>query len=86
MNKKGLMYMRYFIDFEATQYSDRIISVGCVREDGAAFHSLVNPNRQLTDFIISLTGITQEMVDAAPSADEVFSDLFNFVKDVKVEN
>lgn len=81
MNKKGLMYMRYFIDFEATQYSDRIISVGCVREDGAAFHSLVNPDRKLTDFIISLTGITQEMVDAAPSADEVFSDLFNFVKE-----
>lgn len=71
--------MRYFIDFEATQYSDRIISLGCVREDGEFFASLVNPHKELTDFIVSLTGITQEMVDAAPDADKVFSDLYDFV-------
>lgn len=73
--------MRYFIDFEATQYSDRIISVGCVKENGDSFYSLVNPNREITSFITSLTGITQEMVDAAPDADTVFADLYNFVKE-----
>lgn len=29
--------MKYFIDFEATQFSQEIISVGCIREDGQTF-------------------------------------------------
>ena len=44
--------MKYFIDFEATQFSNEIISVGCVREDGKEFYSLVRPEkRKLTKFI-----------------------------------
>lgn len=70
--------MNYFIDFEATQYSNRIISVGLIREDGKAFYSLVNPHKKITPFIAKLTGITQEDVDNAPSADEVFSKLYDF--------
>ena len=70
--------MNYYIDFEATQFSNRIISVGCVNEKGEEFYSLVNPDRQLTKFIVELTGITQEQVDAAPSANEVFEQLFDF--------
>ena len=73
--------MNYFIDFEATQFSNRIISVGVVGEDGRQFYSLINPNRQITKFITDLTGITQADVDAAPSADEVFSDLYDFCKE-----
>jgi inhibitor of KinA sporulation pathway (predicted exonuclease) len=73
--------MKYFIDFEATQYSNRIISVGCVNEEGAAFYSLVNPHKELTPFITSLTGITQEMADAAPEANEVFEALYDFCCD-----
>ena len=70
--------MNYFIDFEATQFSNRIISVGCIKETGETFYSLVNPERELTKFIIDFTGITQEQVDAAPSANEVFEKLFDF--------
>lgn len=70
--------MNYYIDFEATQFSNRIISVGCVNEKGEEFYSLVNPQRELTKFITELTHITQEEVDAAPSADEVFESLWEF--------
>ena len=70
--------MNYYIDFEATQFSNRIISVGCVNEKGDEFYSLVNPERELTKFIKEFTHITQEEVDAAPSADEVFEQLWEF--------
>lgn len=73
--------MKYFIDFEATQFSNEIISIGCSREDGKEFYSLVKPEkRKLTKFITNLTGITQEMVDEAPTADEVFSQFFDYLE------
>ena len=73
--------MKYFIDFEATQFSNEIISIGCAREDGKEFYSLVKPEkRKLTKFITNLTGITQEMVDEAPSANEVFSQFFDYLE------
>lgn len=70
--------MKYFIDFEATQFSNEIISIGCVREDGEEFYSLVNSTKSLTPFITDLTGITNEMIAAAPTPEEVFSDFFNW--------
>lgn len=70
--------MKYFIDFEATQFSNEIISIGCVREDGATFYSLVNPKKKLTQFIINLTGITDEMLREAPEADVVFKRFFDW--------
>lgn len=73
--------MKYFIDFEATQFSNEIISIGCSREDGKEFYSLVKPEkRKLTKFITNLTGITQEMVDEAPTADEVFNQFFDYLE------
>ena len=67
--------MKYFIDFEAMQFSNEIISVGCVSENGEKFYSLVQPKKakKITDFITTLTGITYEDLDCAPSADKVFS-------------
>ena len=35
--------MKYFLDFEATQFSHRIISIGAVCENGHSFYSLVKP-------------------------------------------
>ena len=74
--------MKYFIDFEAMQFSNYIISVGCVREDGKEFYSLVhtpeNTNKNVSKFITDLTGITTEMVEAAPSPEEVFNKFFDF--------
>ena len=34
--------MKFYIDFEATQYTENIISIGCVAENGDSFSSLVN--------------------------------------------
>ena len=62
------------IDLETTGLNsneDEIIEVGIVTfYDGAItdeWSSLVNPRRVVPDFITSLTGITQEMVDGAPA-------------------
>ena len=75
--------MRFFIDFEATQFSERIINIGCVAENGAKFSTLVKPlkrkDKKLTKFITELTGITSDMLNTAPSADEAFNAFFDFV-------
>lgn len=73
--------MNFYLDFEATQFSERIISIGCVAENGMTFNSLVNPGKgeKITGFITKLTGITQTMADNAASADDVFIDFANWV-------
>lgn len=74
--------MKYFIDFEAQQFSNYIISIGCVRENGDEFYSLVKSaskkNKKVTKFITDLTGITNEMLANAPTPDEVFANLFDW--------
>lgn len=77
-----MINMRYFIDFEATQFSERIISIGCVAENGNTFSTLVKPAKKkdkVNAFITKLTGITNEMLENAPSADEAFNSFFDFV-------
>ena len=64
--------MKYFIDFEAAQFSNEIIAIGCVREDGVEFQSYVKANKKITEFITQLTGITQEMVDQIQTKAEEF--------------
>ena len=72
--------MKYFIDFEATQFSMEIISVGSVREDGQTFYALVAPKEgKITPFITTLTGITAEMVKTAMTPDSVFSQFYDWV-------
>jgi DNA polymerase III epsilon subunit-like protein len=72
--------MKYFIDFEATQFSEEIISIGCIREDGETFYSLVSPvDGKITPFITNLTGITKEMVDGAMSPEQVFENFYDWV-------
>ena len=74
--------MNFYLDFEANQYSERIISIGCIAENGARFETLVKPvkNEKVTAFITKLTGITNEMLENAPSADEAFNAFYEFVK------
>ena len=73
--------MRYFIDFEASQFAEEIISVGCVDESGRSFYSLVRPKKpkKVTDFITKLTGITRGEVLSAPEADEVFARFYDWL-------
>ena len=73
--------MKYFIDFEATQFSERIISIGCVAANGQQFNTLVQPvaKDKVNEFITQLTGITNEMLATAPTANEAFNSFFDFV-------
>ena len=73
--------MNFYIDFEATQYDHKIISIGCVNDAGDSFYSLVKPQEKtkVTPFITNLTGIMQEMVDNAPSAETVFARFKTFI-------
>ena len=61
--------MKFYIDFEATQYTENIISIGCVAENGDSFSSLVNCPYKVGSFVTQLTGITNDMVSTAPSPD-----------------
>lgn len=72
--------MKFYLDFEATRFSNRIISIGCVAESGANFYTLVKPGdkKKVDKFITELTGITNEMLAEAPSADTAFNWLFDF--------
>lgn len=76
--------MKYFIDFEATQFTNEIISIGCIDENGKTFYSLVNvPKKKMSKFIVNLTNITKEEASAAPSNDEVFSDFYDWLEENK---
>ena len=74
--------MNFYIDFEANQFSDRIISIGCISENGNNFYSLCRPSKPgetITNFITDLTGITKEDMAQAPSADEAFNLFFDWI-------
>lgn len=74
------------LDFETTGLNaekDRVIEIGAVLfEDGREkerFDSLVNPERMLMPVIVDITGITQRMLDAAPTEDEVLPSFLSFL-------
>jgi DNA polymerase-3 subunit epsilon len=77
------------LDFESTglrpEQGDRITEVGLVRiEDGqitARYQSLVNCGVRVPASIIAYTGISQQMVDSAPRAQDVMRDVIAFVGD-----
>lgn len=61
------------VDVETTGLStndDSIIEIGAIKlENGSvvdSFSTFVNPQRKLSEFIVGLTGITDEMVATAP--------------------
>ena len=80
------------LDFETTGLAplrgDRITEVAVVRIEGAAivdrYASLVNCGVRVPPFITSYTGITQRMVDTAPSVDSVMRELARFIGDAPV--
>ena len=75
--------MNFYIDFEALQFSGRIISIGCVNDNGEKFYTLCKPSKRgekVNEFITTLTGITNEMLENAPSANEAFENFCDFVR------
>ena len=74
------------IDLETTGLSpeyDSIIEISAIRfRNGIAvdhFDSLVNPEEALDDFIIDLTGITDEMLSTAPKIEDVLPKFVDFI-------
>ena len=74
--------MNFFVDFEATQFSNGIIAVGCVSEEDDKFYTLVNTKHKVTPFITNLTGITAAEVEMAPEPEVVFKALLDWVRAV----
>lgn len=70
-----------FVDIEttgATATRDRITEVAVIRWDGVQatrWSSLVNPQTRIPEFIISLTGISNDMVSEAPTFSEIAAEL-----------
>lgn len=75
--------MNFYLDFEATQYTSRIISIGCVDDLGNTFKTLVRLKKKddVGKYVTQLTGITEEMLATAPSADEAFNLFYNWVRE-----
>lgn len=79
------------IDLETTGLNpkqDRIIEIGAVKVvDGQVedtFSAFVNPGRKLEERIVELTGITDEQLEDAPSIEEVFPKLEEFLGDMPI--
>lgn len=79
--------MKYFIDFEATQFRGSIISIGIVNENGDGYRTYVKPLRDtLTPRITEITGITKADLADAPDTIEAFQNLYNWVLEHEVES
>lgn len=75
------------LDFETTglspDHGDRAIEIGAVLiEQGKVtdrFQQLMNPGFRISGFIEDYTGITQEMLDAAPPCEQVMAEFADFI-------
>lgn len=79
--------MYAIVDVETTGgYADhhRITEIAVYHHDGVEitnhFYTLINPGRRIPYFISGLTGITSEMVSAAPTFEEVAEDILQLVE------
>ncbi len=75
------------VDIETTgsfSKNDGITEIGAIITDGSKildeYQTLINPGHSIPDFIVSLTGITNEMLVDAPYFEEIQKDLFNFLE------
>ena len=80
--------MYAIVDIETTGgYADnhRITELAIYHHDGTRitdrFHTLLNPGRRIPHFITGLTGITTQMVEGAPTFEEVADEVFSWLKD-----
>ena len=78
------------LDFETSglspHYGDRAIEIGAVLIKNSMiverFQSLMNPGFRISSFIESYTGISNDMVTAAPSCEEVMEEFAEFIGDL----
>lgn len=88
MQKKWTEHPIVAIDTETSgQYpiQDDLCEIAAVKslngEIVDTYQTLVKPRHKMTDFIIGIHGITNEMVQGAPKVEEVLGDFMNFVGD-----
>jgi len=79
--------MYAIVDIETTggyAANHRITEIAVFLHDGVqitdTYHTLINPGRNIPNYITGLTGISTEMVLDAPSFEEVAEDLFNLIE------
>ena len=80
--------MDFYLDFEATQFSERVIAIGCTNMGTMNFDILCRPvedKAKITKFITGLTGITQEQIDAAESTEGAFRYLMRRMQEAAAE-
>lgn len=72
--------MNFYLDIEATQPENEIISIGVITENAEeTFYSLVKPQfSKVSSFINKLTGLSGEDLIEAPTLDEVFKQLYDW--------
>jgi DNA polymerase III epsilon subunit-like protein len=71
------MNMNFYIDFEATQPEQEIISIGVYSDSEESFYALVKPQfSKISKYITDMTGITNEMVEDRYDLDTAFNDLY----------
>lgn len=69
--------MNFYVDFEATQPAQEIISVGVYSDDEKQFYNLVKPQiSEVNPYIAEMTGITNDMLKNALYLDTVFNALY----------
>lgn len=76
------------VDIETTggyAGNHRVTEIAIYHHDGLqitdSFHTLINPGRNVPQFITGLTGITTEMVRNAPSFEEIAKEIYGWLKD-----
>jgi DNA polymerase-3 subunit epsilon/ATP-dependent DNA helicase DinG len=79
------------LDIETTGLdirADAIIEIGAIRFNDRRieeeFSTLINPRRQIPEFITKLTGISDAMVQNSPILEDILPELVDFVADLPV--
>lgn len=71
------MNMNFYVDFEATQPEQEIISIGVYSDNKESFYALVKPQfSKISKYITDMTGITSEMVEDRYDLDTALNDLY----------
>lgn len=77
------------VDIETTGLSpseDKIIQLSAIKyidnKEIAVFNEYINPHTKLSDFIINLTGITQDIVDCGKELNDIKDDFISFYGDL----
>ena len=74
------------VDLESTGgnlYQDRVTEIAFLRfENGRVEHyeQLINPGKPIPEFVVQLTGITNEMVAQAPAFDQIAPDILPLLR------